>query len=74
MYLNKIYMYFLGLAAECMHMNKALTESSLSIFANDHWRGYNSTIFSDPNRTSSITFTHFYEQFGIRDKAEIEQN
>ena len=67
-------MYLLGLSAECMHMNKALTKSFLSIFDNNHQRGYNSTIFSDPNRTFSITFTHFYEQFGIRDKAETEQN
>ena len=57
-----------------MHMNKALTERFLSIFANKHRRGYNSTIVSDPNRTFGHTFTHFFEQFGIRDEAEIEQN
>ena len=55
--------------AECMHMNKALTERFLSIFANKHWRGYNVTIISDPNRTFGNTFSHFYEQFGIRDEA-----
>ena len=60
--------------AECMQMNKSLTEHFLSIFANNHRRGYNSTIVSDPNRTFGNTFAHFYEQFGIRDKAEIEQN
>ena len=60
--------------AECMHMNKAITELFLSIFANEHWRGYNATIVSDPNRTFSNNFAHFYEQFGIRDEAEIEQN
>ena len=60
--------------AECMHMNKALTERFLSLFANKHRRGYNATIISDPNRTFGNTFAHFYEQFGIRDEAEIEQN
>ena len=60
--------------AECMHMNKALTDRFLSIFANEHRRGYNATIVSDPNRTFGNTFAHFYGQFGIRDKAEIEQN
>ena len=59
---------------ECMHMNKALTERFLSIFANEHRRGYNETIVSDTDRTFGNTFAHFYEQFGIRDKAEIEQN
>ena len=57
-----------------MHMNKALTESFLSIFAKKHQRGYNATIVLDPNRNFGNTFAHFYEQFGIRDKAEIEQN
>ena len=60
--------------AECMHMNKSLTEIFLSIFANDHRRGYNSTIVSVPKRTFGNTFSHFYEQFGIRDEVEIEQN
>ena len=55
-------------------MNKTLTERFLSIFANKHRRGYNATIVSDPNRTSGHTIAHFYEQFGIRDEAEIEQN
>ena len=55
-------------------MNKALTEHFLSIFANEHRRGYNATIVSDPNRTFGNNFAHFYEQFGIRDKAEIEKN
>ena len=55
-------------------MNKALTERFLSIFANEHRRGYNATIISDPNRTFSNTFAHFYEQFGIRDEAEIKKN
>ena len=55
-------------------MNKALTNRFLSIFDNEHWRGYNATIVSDPNRTFGNTFAHFYEQFGIRDKAEIEKN
>ena len=59
---------------ECMHMNKALTERFLSIFANKHRRGYNATIVSDPNRTFGHTSAHFYEHFGIRDEAEIEQN
>ena len=57
-----------------MHMNKALTKCFLSIFAYEHQRGYNATIVSDPNRTFGHTFSHFYRQFGIRDKAEIEQN
>ena len=57
-----------------MHMNKALTERLLSIFANEHQRGYNATIVSNPNRTFGNKFSHFYEQFGIRDKADIEQN
>ena len=52
-----------------MHMNKALTERFLSIFANKHRRGYNATIILDPNRTFGHTFAHFYEQFGIRDEA-----
>ena len=60
--------------AECIHMNKALTERFLSIFVNEHPRGYNATIISDPNRTFGNTFAHFYEQFGIREKAKIEQN
>ena len=60
--------------SECMHMNKALTERFLSIFANEHRRGYNATIVSNPNRTFSNTFAHFYKQFGIRDEAKIEQN
>ena len=55
-------------------MNKVLTERFLSIFANEHRRGYNATIISDPNRTFGHTFAHFYEHFGIRDEAEIEQN
>ena len=55
-------------------MNKALTELFLSIFANEHRRGYNSTIVSDPNRTFGNTFAHFYKQFEIRDKTEIKQN
>ena len=55
-------------------MNKALTERFLSIFANQHQRRYNTTIFSDLNRTFGKSFAHFYEQFGIRDEAEIEQN
>ena len=55
-------------------MNKALTERFLSIFANKHRRGYNATIVYDQNRTFGNTFAHFYKQFGIRDKAEIEQN
>ena len=59
---------------ECMNMNKALTERFLSIFANKHRRGYNATIVSDPNRTFGNSLAHFYEQFGIRDKEEIEQN
>ena len=46
-------------------------ERFLSIFDNKHRRGYNATIVSDPNRTFGHTFAHFYEQFGIRDKAEI---
>ena len=46
--------------AECMHMNKALTERFLSIFSNEHRRGYNATIFSYPNRTFGNTFAHFY--------------
>ena len=49
-------------------MKKSLTERFLSIFANKHRRGYN------PNRTFGNTFAHFYEQFGIRDKSEIEEN
>ena len=52
-------------------MNKALTEFFLYIFANEHWRGYNETIVSDPNRTFGNTFAHFYKQFVIRDEAEI---
>ena len=59
---------------ECMHMNKAPTERFLSIFANKHRRCYNATIVYNPNRTFGNTFTHFYEQFGIRDEADIEQN
>ena len=55
-----------------MHMNKTLTERFLSIFANKHQRGYNTTIVSDPNKTFGHTFAHFYKHFGIRDKAEIE--
>ena len=55
-------------------MNKALTERFLSIFADEHRRGYNTTIISNPNRTFGNTFSHFYEQCGIRDEAEIEQN
>ena len=55
-------------------MNKALTELFFSIFANEHRRGYNSTIVSDPNRTFGNTFAHFYEQFGIRGEADIKQN
>ena len=43
-----------------MHMNKALTEIFLSIFADEHQRGYNSTIVSDLNRTFGNTFSHFY--------------
>ena len=43
-----------------MHMNKALTERFILIFANEHWRGYNATIVSDLNRTFGNTFTHFY--------------
>ena len=54
-------------------MNKSLIERFLSIFANEHQRGYNATIISDPNRTFGNTFAHFYEKFGIRDKADIEQ-
>ena len=54
-------------------MNKALIERFLSIFVNKHQRGYNSTTVSDPNRTFGNTFAHFYEQFGIRDDAEIKQ-
>ena len=57
--------------AECMHMNKVLTEHFLSIFANEHRRGYNATIVFDQKRTFGDTFAHFYEQFGIRDEAEI---
>ena len=57
-----------------MHMKKALTKRFLSIFANEHRRGYNATIVSDPSRNFGHTFAHFYEQFGIRDEAEIEQN
>ena len=45
--------------AECMHINKALTERFLSIFANEHQRGYNATIVSNPNRTFEHTFAHF---------------
>ena len=59
---------------ECIHMNKALTERFLSIFANKHQRGYNATIIYDPNRNFGNTLTHLYEQFGIRDEAEIDQN
>ena len=59
---------------ECMHMNKALTERFLSIFANKHRRGYNATIVSDLNRTFGPTFVQFNKQFWIRDEAEIEQN
>ena len=55
-------------------MNKALTKRFISILANEHWRGYNANIVSDPNRTFGHTFAHFYEQFRIRDEAEIEQN
>ena len=43
-----------------MHMNKALTERFILIFANEHRRGYNATIVSDLNRTFGNTFTHFY--------------
>ena len=57
-----------------MHINKALTKHFLSIFANEHRRGYNATIISDLNRPFGNTFAHFYKQFGIRDKADIEQN
>ena len=57
-----------------MHINKALTEHFLSIFANKHRRGYNAIIVSDPNSTFGNTFAHFYKQFGIRDEAKIEQN
>ena len=58
-----------------MHAHEQGTHRAfLSIFANEHWRGYNATIVSDPNRTFGNTFAHFYEQFGIRDEAEIEQN
>ena len=60
--------------ADCMHMNKSLTEILLSIFANEHRRGYNATIVSDLNRTFGNTFAHFYYQFGIREQSEIEQN
>ena len=60
--------------SECMNMNKVLTERFLSIFAKKHRRGHNATIVSDPNRTLGNTFAHFYEQFGIRDKTEIDQN
>ena len=60
--------------AECMHMNKSPTDRFLSIFANKHRRGYNATIVSDLNRKFGNTFAYFYKQFGIRDKAEIEQN
>ena len=60
--------------AECIHMNKSLADLFLSIFANEHQRGYNATIVSDPNRTFGNNFAHFYEQFGIREKVEIEQN
>ena len=55
-------------------MNKALTELFLSIFATKHWKGYNMTIISDPNRTFGNTFAQSYKQFGIRDEAEIKQN
>ena len=44
------------------------------IFTNEHRRGYNATIVSDPNRTFGNTLDHFYEHFGTRDEAEIEQN
>ena len=57
-----------------MHINKALGNRFLSIFANDHQRGYNVNIVSDPNITFGNTFTHFYQQFGIRGEAEIDQN
>ena len=57
-----------------MHIDKALTERFISIFANEYRIEYSSTIVSDPNRTFGNTFAHFYEQFGIRDDADIEQN
>ena len=57
---------------EFMHMNKTLTDRFLSIFINEHRRGYNATIVSDLNRTFGHTVAHFYKQFGIRDEAEIE--
>ena len=60
--------------ADFMHMNKALTERFLSIFPNEHRIRYNATIISDPNRTFGNTFAHFYENFGIRDEAEIKKN
>ena len=57
-----------------MHIDKALTERFISIFANEYRIEYSSTIVSDPNRTFGNTFAHFYKQFVIRDEAEIKQN
>ena len=57
-----------------MNMNKALTMRFLSLISAEYRIAYNNSLSEDPNKRFIDTLDFFYEQYGIQDEAEIEQN
>ena len=55
-------------------MNTALTERFLALIPHEHRTTYNVLLIRDPNRRFGVTFQHFYDQFGVKDELELEQN
>ena len=59
---------------EDQHMNKALTERFLSLLPGPHKRGYATIMTRNPNQRFEGTFNHFFNEFGLEDELEIEDN
>ena len=59
---------------EDMNMNKGLTMRFLSLISAEYRIAYNNSITDEPNKRFIDTLQFFYDQYGIQDEAEIEQN